>query len=643
MSGICGLFNLDDAPVDAPELSAMTALLETRGPDTTNTWLDGSIGFGHTLLATTPELQYEKQPFAHAETGCTITADVRLDNRDELLDSLGLSERHDRIGDAELILKAYLRWGDDCVGRLMGDFAFAIWDPRHQRLFCARDHFGMRPLYYYSLPGKHFIFASDSRAIVVLPRVPYRINEGRIADFLVPELEWYDYRSTFYEDVFRLPPGHRIAVTCTGIEESEYWHPQPGPELGQMTDDDYRQGFIEVFSTAVESRLRAPPKAVGSTLSGGMDSGSVVAFAKQILEARGEAPLQTYSAAQRRDSNNPNNLDCPESQAIYAASSMTAISPTLVYPDSLDQIFGPLTSDFDEPFDGVFVLLKTIFLAAKEQGNRVMLDGAGGDVVLNEGSYISRLIRQGQFKLAMSEIIAEHRYWSEGSPGRRLAHYAGTVVVPEAIKNHVRRSRQRRQVAAYINASLISPGFAQSIEVEKRFDHMRKIFPCGWQADYAQEFCAKIRPNMTAGCERYDRIAASTGSEARDPFMDKRVIDFCSRLPGRFRLRDGWPKTILRDVTADILPREVLWTKRKPHLGWMFYEEVTRQAVIRGELTCSVLEDSLDGYVDSATLSQAWQNYIAGDDSGHIPHLYFLSIWLRRTAKRPVVPNPLFM
>ena len=140
MSGICGQFNLDSAPAAEADLQAMTAMLKQRGPDRADIWNHEHCGFGHTLLATTPELQYERQPFVHTETGCVITADVRLDNREELLAALGLSERRDTTGDAELILRAYLEWSDGCVDRLLGDFAFAIWDPRHRMLFCARDH-----------------------------------------------------------------------------------------------------------------------------------------------------------------------------------------------------------------------------------------------------------------------------------------------------------------------------------------------------------------------------------------------------------------------------------------------------------------------------------------------------------------------
>ena len=639
MSGICGLFNLDDAPVADADLRSMTAMLERHGPEGSNAWLDGPVGLGHALLATTPELLFERQPFEHRESGCVISADVRLDYRGELLDSLGVNDRHEPAGDAELILSAYLKWGENCVDRLLGDFAFAIWDPRHRMLFCARDHFGMRPLYYHRLQGRRFLFASDARAILVLPQVPYEINDGRIADFLVPELEWSDYTSTFFEGVYRLPPGHKAIITPSGFEVAEYWRPTPGPELGAMSDDDYRQGFIEVFTNAIDARLRAPPGTVGAMLSGGMDSGSVVAIGKEILRTRGDGPLATFSAARPRSTANPDDLDCPESRAIYAASSIPSISPTFVRPEALEEVYEPLTSDFDEPFDGVFAILKAIYLAAHDRGVRVVLDGGGGDVVLHERSYIVRLIRQGQLKLAVAEIIAEQKYWGGGSPLPSLLRYARSAMLPEVVKKPVRALRYRQNYRRYVKASLISAELARNVDIEDRIERMRSIFPTECPTDYAVEYCEEILPNMTAGRERYARIAAAIGVEARDPFMDRRVIEYCSRLPGQFRLRDGWPKVILRDISADMLPEEVRWTGRKPHLGWLFSETISEMAVNRGDLDISILEESLQGYVDLPALRHAWRDFRESGESEPIHNAYILSIWLRKASVRPAVPN----
>ena len=639
MSGICGLFNLDGNPAADADIRSMTALLEARGPERTGTWQKHAVGLGHTLLATTPELQFERQPLEHAETGCVITADVRLDNRDELGAGLDLPRPLDVTGDAELILLAYLRWGEACVDHLLGDFAFAIWDPRSQNLLCARDHFGMRPFYYHHAPGQRFVFASDARALLVLSEVPHNINEGRIADFLVPEFEWFDYESTFFEEVFRLPPGNMAVITPSGIAVKEYYRVQPGPELDCMTDDEYRDGFVEVFTQAIDARLRGPERTVGSMLSGGMDSGSVVAFAKGLHKQHGAGPLPTFSGVRNLDDETEEEAKWSETRSILAAIKMSSITPTLVLPDKISGLFEPLSSNYEEPFDGVFTILKALFLRAHSQGVRTLLDGGGGDVTLHEGSYLVRLLRSGKFQLAASEIHAESKYWGNSKPFFVLLRYVLSAAAPDVVKRAARAHRRDALVDQYLGRSLISPEFAQRMNMRERYDHMLEIFPSRWNPDYAQEFCDRIRPNLTGGKERYSRIAAAAGMEARDPYLDKRVVEYCSRLPGRFKLRDGWPKVILRDVTAELLPKNVRWTGRKNHLSWWFSDSVARQAVDRGKLTLPFLQQHLEGYVEPTALCRVWRDFEHGGESEPVHHAWVLATWIAENIRRPVVAS----
>jgi asparagine synthase (glutamine-hydrolysing) len=236
----------------------------------------------------------------------------------------------------------------------------------------------------------------------------------------------------------------------------------------------------------------------------------------------------------------------------------------------------------------------------------------------------------------MAEIIAERKHCG-GSPALGLVHYARSAMLPEVVKKPLRAFRYRRGNGRCVKTSLISAQFAQSVGIEDRIERMRTLLATNSPSDYAVEYCERIWPNMTAGRERYARIAAATGMEARDPFMDRRVIDYCSRLPGRFLLKDGWPKIVLRDITADTLPKEVLWTGRKPHLGWLYSEAITRLAKNRGELDLSLLKEQLTSYVDTAALSGAWQEFKNGGDSEQIHYAHILAIWLRRNATRPVV------
>ncbi|GAH07934.1 unnamed protein product, partial [marine sediment metagenome] len=152
---------------------------------------------------------HEQLPLVNARGDIVITADARIDNRVELIDILGLGGRyHSQIGDSELILAAYEKWGEECPARLLGDFAFAIWDGRRQILFCARDHFGVKPFCYYHRHGRVFVFASQVKALLTMRQVPHQINEGRIADYLVGDLEGIDKTSTYYQEVYKHPPAH---------------------------------------------------------------------------------------------------------------------------------------------------------------------------------------------------------------------------------------------------------------------------------------------------------------------------------------------------------------------------------------------------------------------------------------------------
>lgn len=630
MSGISGIFNLDGAPIAEADLRATVAMLQRRGPDRTGCWLNGVVGLGHTLLASTPESATEEQPFRHNQTGCVITADVRLDNREELFTSLRIDDQ--TVGDAELILRAYLEWGDDSPARLLGDFAFAIWDPRSNTMFCARDHSGIRLLYYHHIPGKHFVCASIPRAILVLPQVPYQINLGRVADFLVQELEWIDYTSTFFEGVSRLPPGHKMTVARDRVRMSEYWRPAPVPEAAALSDDEYREGFLEVFTDAVECRLRASQGAVGSMLSGGMDSGSVVAVGKELL---GD-PLPTYSAVK------PRGVDCAESRAAYASAAVHGIDPVFVHPESLSGNFGDYISGLDEPFDGEFTILNAIYRRAQENGQRVVLDGAGGDVVLGEGSYIVRLLRQGRFALAIKEARSEQAFWEIDAFASRMLRYLGIAFTPEFIRRPLRGPRYRRAATKSVHASLISRDLAQAVRIGERYETSRQTNFVDTTREFSAERCDAIRPSVTAGRERYARLAALSGIEPADPFLDKRVIEFCSTIPGHLRQRDGWPKMILRELMADRLPDEVRWGTGKPHLGWEFNDAVTRTAVKQGALTLPELRQQLAEYVDSSALLVAWENFDGKSEPWTLHTAHVLSVWLQENVNRPVVSGRSF-
>jgi asparagine synthase (glutamine-hydrolysing) len=623
MSGICGYINLNGASADPGDLERMTDVLRRRGPDGVHHWHHGRVALGHCLLATTSEALVEVLPFRDVQSGCIITADVRLDNRDALIAALDLVDLTRVIGDGELILRAYLRWSDACLDHLLGDFAFAIWDPRADRLFCARDHFGMRQLTYYHEPGKFLAFATEVPAVLALDETPKRINEGRIADFL-ERLEGIDQTSTFYEEIFRLPPAHCLTLDSAGLRITRYWTLRPGPQLNLASPEAYAQAFLEVFTEAVRCRLRSAG-AVGSTLSGGVDSGSIAAVASRLLTDLGKGPLRTFSAV------GPDAQNCVETRAIHASIRMPGLQPHLVNHADLRDITPDLirlTETLEEPFDGKTTLLRAVYLHAHRAGIKVVLDGAAGDVVLTEGALLQRLIRSFELRQALREAQGEAQYWRRPL-WKTLVRGAWRAFVPRGV-------RKLRHTTLFLNPSrrargdrLINRDFARRINLAQRWAKYYSHWADRPTTDAAERASSITHPFLAGGRERYDRVAAALAIEPRDPFLDLRVVTFCLSLPGAQLQADGWPKIILRRAMAGLLPDDVRWRKGKQHLGWTF--TVAFLTAWSGwQKMLSGMRDAVSGFINTKYRNALDSGSLAIDKQSEV---LYLGLWLMNNCR----------
>lgn len=558
MSGICGVRRFDGGE---PELGPVLAKLERRGPDGTREWSDGSVALGHTLLATTPEALVEQLPLTDPTSGCTITADVRLDNRKDLFAALGLEGETRTIGDGELILRAYLKWGEDCPTHLLGDFAFAIWDRRKQQLFCARDHMGMRQFNYCQVKGKLFAFATEDTSVLAHPAVPKNLNENRIAD-LIEDLEGYDFTSTFFESIVRLAPGHCLTVNDAQCEARRYWQLRPPPPLRLGSDQAYADAFLAIFTEAVRCRLRNAGS-IGSTLSGGLDSTSVVAVASQILASAGQPPLKTYSVV------SASSETCPETTAILSALTIDGLDPTLIDPAAYDAMADDLLDalkNVRNPFEAHGTMLRGIYLTARNQGVNTVLDGGAGDVALTSTNRVAAALATGRFRSAMREIRGETRFWKVANPNRvtatMLLSGAWVAYVPKAIRRFVRRHRLS------LRPHSVEPVFARRVHFIQRRLVSDKHVSIDVEGEANRRAQAISHPNLASGRERFDQLSATYAVECRDPFMDIRLIEFCLSLPPEQLQADGWHKLILRRGVEDLIPKDLVWRLGKEHLGW---------------------------------------------------------------------------
>ena len=281
MSGILAVLRTDGAPVSSALVERLTRSMELRGPDAQKTWCQGPIGLGHTLLRTTYEAQHERQPFT-LDGHVVIAADGRVDARNELIEALGPEHPVSKSApDVELMLRAYHRWGDRCVEHLLGDFAFAVWDGPRRRLFCARDHMGVKP-FYYAHVGRWLLVSSAIETLRLHPEVSDTLNDLAVADFLMFGFNQENSTTTF-QDIQRLPPAHTLAWSDGDVSVKRYWTLPIEEPVYHRRDSDYVDEFKELVLKAVNDRLRVDR--VGVFMSGGLDSPMLAATAKKALQS----------------------------------------------------------------------------------------------------------------------------------------------------------------------------------------------------------------------------------------------------------------------------------------------------------------------------------------------------------------------
>ncbi len=294
MSGFVAILHADGRPVERPLLAELTEAMAYCGPDHRGVWSDGPVGLGHALLC------FDDDPPASKGTPCSldgwtrIVADARIDGQAELVAELRAAGRDVAADtpDARLILHAWAVWGERCLDHLVGDFAFALWDGKRRSLFCARDHFGVVPLYYAPLTGTTVV-GNVLWALRRHPGVTGALNERAIGDYLLFGMKM-DHADTTFADVHSVPPGHTLTVADGACRVNRYWHPPPPAEPHAPARSEERvERFRDAFDIAVSDRLRSAR--AGTHLSGGMDSTSIAATAAHILAARGGAfELRAY-------------------------------------------------------------------------------------------------------------------------------------------------------------------------------------------------------------------------------------------------------------------------------------------------------------------------------------------------------------
>lgn len=607
MSGIVGIFFLDGRPVTEKQLSKMMGILAHRGPDGFNSWHNGSVGLGHLMLWSTPESLDETLPLIGQDGNLVITADVRLDNRNELINILRLKgEPANVITDSQIILAAYEKWHENCPEHLLGDFAFSIWDHRQQTLFCARDHFGVKPFFYSYSPGHFFIFASEIKAICCLEEVACRLNEVKIGEYL--ELVFEDTTNTFYEDVQRLAPAHSMIVSQAGLKGRAYWSLDPDYELHFDNDEAYAEAFLEIFTEAVSCRMSSAYP-LGSMLSGGLDSSSITCVAREQLGRWGYEELHTFSA----DVGSPEADERAYVEDVLAQGNFSHhnidganLSPLA----DLDRILWHQ----DEPFYGPnFFLHWAVWKDAAQSNVRIILDGMVGDSVVSYGHlYLAELADTWRWLTLAKELkgVASKENFPVWKLFPRYIWHLGLRPKLRKGKKKVQKNFHNLQSHSRSLSPIVNVEFANRISLAERIrllEGHRYDRPIREKEGHYLELTSGDIPTIV---EIVERGGAAFNIGVYFPFLDRRLVEFCLAIPSSQKFHRGWTRLIVRRAMAKKLPESIRWRDSKGDYGPNFerallcFEQENLEEVILGKP--QVIED----YIDVEVLHRYYNQFI---------------------------------
>jgi asparagine synthase (glutamine-hydrolysing) len=593
MCGIYGRWNLDGKPIDATALQRATRLLRHRGPDDegyllvdsrsqlhchcrgsetdpriaapdvgTPTSVPYDLAFGFRRLSILDLSPAGHQPMSSPDGRLWLIFNGEIYNFAELrteLRQLGHPFRGD--SDTEVILAAFREWGAGCLHRFNGMWALAIWDRDSRSLFLARDRFGVKPLFYVR-HHDFFAFASEIKPLVGGDGVPFRPVAPILYDFLASgTLPSPTAGTTFFEDVWAVPPGHQLRVTRDGMSLSRWYTlptdaAEPRPDVDRVVDE-----YRDLLTDAVRLRLRSDVP-VGSCLSGGVDSSSIVCIVNRLLRSDGGSAAaigdrqKTFSAVY--DSDGPYNERRHIEKVLHASEA----EANLTFPTA-DRLLGDaerMVWHQDEPFTSTSIFAQwCVMHKARERGVTVLLDGQGADEALAGYRpfevFLGDLIRSTQLSRLFSELGALRQNVGV-SPARLLARSIA-LQLPAGAKASYRRYQTRR------NATVIRYELARESLPRPVIPGRRNL-----QSHLAELLTEGSLPHLL----RFeDRNSMAVGVEARVPFVDYRLVEFSLKYTADARIRDGWTKWVLRQAMDDVIPPEIAW--RRDKIGFQTPEE----------------------------------------------------------------------
>lgn len=607
---MCGIAGIIGGRVDAHVLNAMTDAIAHRGPDGRGVWIDSrsEVGLGHRRLSILDISESGAQPM-HSHCGrYSIVFNGEIYNYLELKPQLDYPFRTGT--DTEVILAAYIKWGEACVERFNGMFAFALWDHEKRQLFCARDRLGVKPFFITCYQGQ-WLFASEVKALLTAG-VPARPNMNMWARYLVHgEFEQSD--ESFFEGVEAIKPGHTLTILPDGnMREHRYWYlPERIGDPFAGSEDEAAEQLAALLDDAVRLRLRSDVP-VALNLTGGLDSSSVAqAFLRLSPQHH---PTHAFTAA----FNDPKYDEDQYAEQVVAGTNCVRHVARLL-PEQVPQLAAEAMWSQEAPFGGIGMLAyETIHRQMKALGLKVALEGQGGDELFAGYHYFR--------PLPLLDALDKHHGADAGRYLRAMKAWRPITSAARQVLDG--KGNVYQDGSSYLAPECISPDVKQLAVVRpvaQPFDS--RLMNALYRDLTATKLVRVLRMN--------DHLSMAHGVELRQPFLDYRLVEFAATLPAQFKLNHGYGKYVLRRAMDKKLPKDIVWTSKRPVVTpqreWM-------QGHLRSWVEELIHDDTFDarGLFHTKNVRQVFASYLAGGGENAFPIWQWINteLWFRSFIDR---------
>jgi asparagine synthase (glutamine-hydrolysing) len=617
MCGICGIINRDfRVPVNAAIVKKMNDAIIHRGPDDEGQHVKQNVGLGMRRLSII-DLVTGAQPIYNEDKTVVIVFNGEIYNHDVVRSELEKKGHHFRTNaDTEVIIHAYEEFGVDCVKKLNGMFAFSIWDERKKRLFIARDRIGIKPLYYY-VDEKRIVFGSEIKSILQVPEVPREVDRKALDTFLT--FEYIPSPSSIFKGIYKLPAGHWLLFENGQIKTEKYWFLDY--KASPKNEDQLAEELREILLDAVKVRLMSDVP-LGSFLSGGLDSSSIVAMMSKSMST----PVKSFSIG--FDDSTYNEL--PYARAV-AKHFNTDHFEEIIKPNAVE-LTEKIIGQLDEPF-GDFSVFPTYLVSQMARKHvTVVLSGDGGDELLaGYDTYIAEKIakryarlpsffRNGFVGPIINSVPPTDK--KKGLVNKAKRFIEGTNLPKEL--QHVRWMIFLQEAEKQL---LYTKNFGQELNDHDPYQFiLEKIDQISSTEPLDQQEYIDIKTYLVDDIlVKVDRMSMAVSLEARVPLLDHRFVEFAATIPGPMRLKEKRTKHILKKAMTGILPDYIINRGKEgfsiPIKNWMKNE---LYPMMMDALSESNVKDA--GFFEPKYVTQLVNEHLKGSEN-HSHRLWALMMF----------------